>query len=205
MTTRYSSSTQRYGRTRKGSKSYLLSGCMRRKSHTRRVNLSGKSAYNNNSRKKQDQHRQNLASRIVEALQTPNRLAEGEAPILVGIHIAENAVYSAVANIISASEGLIGEYERVDGMTRELRDEHADANTSTRKRDVEAADRQLSMNTRAALRSVKKVFGAADGDGKQGMGDKDGDVAMEGLKPIKRSYELLKSRGYADGQEGTDG
>ncbi|CAA9962705.1 Ribosomal protein [Pyrenophora teres f. maculata] len=153
------------------------------------------------ARKKQDQHRQNLASRIVEALQTPNRLTEGEAPILVGIHIAENAVYSAVANIISASEGLIGEYERVDGMTRELRDEHADANTSTRKRDVEAADRQLSMNTRAALRSVKKVFGAADGDGKQGMGDKDGDVAMEGLKPIKRSYELLKSRGYADGQE----
>ncbi|KAI2482652.1 hypothetical protein Ptr902_04968 [Pyrenophora tritici-repentis] len=157
------------------------------------------------ARNVEDQHRETLASTIVEALQTSNRLVQGEAPTFRGTHIAGNAVYTATANMLAASEDLIGEYERLDGIMRELRDEHADAHTSTWKRDVEVTDKQPRIHARAALRSVRNFLAAADEDGKHEVGDKDEDVAMEGLKPIKRSYELLKSREYADGQGDTDG
>jgi hypothetical protein len=107
----------------------------------------------------------------------------------------------SVTGLLSASEGLVKEYQRLDGMIANLRDEQSDPIADTWKQDVEETDRQLKMGARVALRNVKKVLGAdVEGDGLGGT-DEDGDVDvdMEGEgKKVKLDYELQRSLRYAE-------
>jgi hypothetical protein len=58
----------------------------------------------------------------------------------------------SVTGLLSASEGLVKEYQRLDGMIANLRDEQSDPIADTWKQDVEETDRQLKMGARVALR-----------------------------------------------------
>jgi hypothetical protein len=155
---------------------------------------------NNRYRKKEEKRRRDeLASAILQVLQTPNRPVKGDTLTFTGTHIAGNAVYMSVISILSASEGLVKEYQRLDDMIANLRDEQPDSIADRWKQIIEDTDRQLKMGARVALRNVKKVLGAdVEGDGLGGV-DKDGDVDMEGEgKRAELNYELHKSLRYAE-------
>jgi hypothetical protein len=155
----------------------------------------GEDANNHHRQKEEKCRRDKLANTFLQALQTPNRPVE--TPSFAGTHIAGNAVYISVTSMLSASEGLVKEYQRLDGMIASLRDEQPDPIADTWKQDVEETDKQLKMGARVALRNVKKVLGA---DVEGGM-DEDGDVDMtleEKGKDVELSFELQKSLRYAE-------
>jgi hypothetical protein len=133
---------------------------------------------------------------IQNALTTPNRPVQGETPTYVGTKIAENATYTSVTNVLEASENLIKEYERVDNMGKEMRNEDAKPVAETWNQELAEAERQLNVGARVALRNVKKVLGAdmegeeVDGDGDEEMQDAEGEKEL--------NYELQKSLRYAE-------
>jgi hypothetical protein len=97
---------------------------------------------------------------------------------------------------LSASEGLINEYRRLDGMIAQLREEQPDAIADTWKQDIENTHKQLKKGARVAVRNVKKVLGADAED--PVMTDEDGDVDMEGDAKVGLDYELQRSLRYAE-------
>ncbi|KAI4624599.1 hypothetical protein J4E83_004275 [Alternaria metachromatica] len=146
--------------------------------------------------KEQERRREELTSTVFEALQTPNRPAKGEPETFAGTQIAGNAVYTSVSSVLRASEALVNEYQRLDGMIAKLREEQPDTIADTWKQDIEDTDKQLKKGARVALRNVKKVLGADVEDSV--MTDEDGDVDMEGDEKVELNYELQKSLRYAE-------
>ncbi|KAI4677203.1 uncharacterized protein J4E88_007011 [Alternaria novae-zelandiae] len=146
--------------------------------------------------KEQERRREELTSTIFEALQTPNRPAKGEPETFAGTQIAGNAVYTSVTSVLRASEALVNEYQRLDGMIAKLREEQPDTIADTWKQDIEDTDKQLKKGARVALRNVKKVLGADVEDSV--MTDEDGDVDMQGGEKVELNYELQKSLRYAE-------
>ncbi|RMZ73800.1 60s ribosomal l15 [Pyrenophora seminiperda CCB06] len=140
-------------------------------------------------------HRNKLACTIAEALQIPNQHVHREPSTFANTCIAENAIYAAMTYILTASEGLVGEYERLDGMMAQLRDEHAETIEDTWKRDVEATASQLRMGARVTLRKVKRILGIAGEDCRQELEGKDGDGGSE---TSQLSCELQKSPRLAE-------
>ncbi|KAF1834351.1 hypothetical protein BDW02DRAFT_525584 [Decorospora gaudefroyi] len=150
--------------------------------------------------KEETRRRDELASSILKALQTSNRPVESESSNFAGTRIASNAVHTSVMSILSASEGLIKEYQRLDDMIAELRDEQAEPIADTWKQNVEDTDRQLRMGARVALMNVKKVLGADVERGAMETADAEGDMDMDGGQgdEIELNYELQKSLRYAE-------
>ena len=133
---------------------------------------------------------------IQNALTTPNRPVQGETPTYAGTKIAKNATYTSVTSVLEASENLIKEYERVNNMGKEMRNEDTKPVAETWNQELSEAERQLSVGARVALRNVKKVLGAdvegdeMDGDGDEEMQDAGGEKEL--------NYELQKSLRYAE-------
>ncbi|KAI4951685.1 hypothetical protein J4E86_007101 [Alternaria arbusti] len=146
--------------------------------------------------KEEERRREELTSTLFEALQTPNRPAKGEPETFAGTQIAGNAVYTSVTSVLRASEVLVNEYQRLDGMIAKLREEQPDTIADTWKQDIEDTDKQLKKGARVALRNVKKVLGADVEDSV--MTDEDGDVDMEGGEKVELNYGLQKSLRYAE-------
>ncbi|KAL1801633.1 hypothetical protein ACET3X_001975 [Alternaria dauci] len=164
-----------------------------------RKKLNGQIAKRKLQANKQEQrHRSELAATILEALRTPNQPVQSETATFKGTRIAKNAVYESVSTVLTASSGLVSEYQRLDGMIAKLRDEQPAAVADTWMQDVEDTDRQLRMGARVALRNVKKVLGADVEDVVLGETDDDGDVEMEGGEGVALSYELRNSLRYAE-------
>jgi hypothetical protein len=138
--------------------------------------------------------RNEFASTIFNGLQTPNRRIQGIVPTFAGTKIAENAAYVPVANVLAASEGLLNEYERLDKMIVDMREEQADPFAETWHEELQEAEQQLQMGARVALRKVNKVLGAdeaSDGHGDQEIHENGEDEQM-------LNYELQKSLRYAE-------
>jgi hypothetical protein len=146
------------------------------------------------SEEAETRRRNELASTIFNALMTPNRPMSGNVSTFTGTKIAENAAYVPVANVLTAAEGLLNEYERLDKMIVDMRDEQADPVADTWHRELQSTEQQLQMGARVALRKVKKVLGAeeaSDGPGDQELGENEDDRQ-------ELNYELQKSLRYAE-------
>lgn len=150
------------------------------------------------SKREEQRRRGELAFTILEALQTPNRPVKSEAATFVGTHIAGNAVFTSANTILSASEALVNEYQRLDGMIAKLREEQPAALVDTWKQDVEHTDQQLKKGARVALRNVKKVLGADVEDCVMAEADEDRDMNVEGGEEVELNFELQKSLRYAE-------
>ncbi|KAF1944767.1 hypothetical protein EJ02DRAFT_370778 [Clathrospora elynae] len=155
------------------------------------------------AKKEEKRRRDELASMVLEALQSPNRPTQGETPTFAGTTITGNAIYDSATNILTASGGLVQEYQRLDGMIAKMREEQAEPIAETWKQQVEETDKQLKLGARVALRNVKKVLGADVESEEMGMadGDRDVDMDVEGDTPGEGTvlnYELQKSLRYAE-------
>ena len=136
---------------------------------------------------------------IENALKTPDRPFEGEAPTYTGTRIAENAAYTPVAGVLAASENLIKEYERLDKMSKDMQQEDAKPVAETWNQELAEAERQLKMGARVALRNVKKVLGADTEEDERGVTEGDGDEEMQDAEGGQElNYELQKSLRYAE-------
>jgi hypothetical protein len=142
------------------------------------------------SEEAETRRRNEIASAIFNALKTPNRPTQSDAPTFTGTKIADNAAYEPVANVLTASEALLDEYERLDKMIADMRDEEAEPVAAMWQQEIQEAEQKLQLGARVALRNVKKVLGAEDADHEE-MHD-DGEEKQE------LNYELQKSLRYAE-------
>jgi uncharacterized protein YbcI len=142
------------------------------------------------SEEAETRRRNEVAFAIFNALKTPNRPTQGDVPTFTGTKIADNAAYVPLANVLTASEALINEYERLDKMIADMRDEEAEPIAETWQQELQEAEQKLQLGARVALRNVKKVLGAEDA-GHEEMHD-------EGEEKQELNYELQKSLRYAE-------
>lgn len=85
------------------------------------------------------------------------------------------------------------EYNTFETMIAEMAGEDKNPITETWTRDMEETERLLKLGHRTALRNVKQVLGAEDGEGE------DGDMEeAEDKNHAELNYELLKSLRYAE-------
>jgi hypothetical protein len=124
-----------------------------------------------------------IASAIFNALKTPNRPTQSDAPTFTGTNIADNAAYEPLANVLTASEALLDEYERLDKMIADMRDEEAEPVAEMWQQEIQEAEQKLQLGARVSL-------GAEDADHEE-MHD-DGEEKQE------LNYELQKSLRYAE-------
>jgi hypothetical protein len=152
------------------------------------------------SEREESRRHAELASLIVGALQTPNRLFPSEAITFPGTRIAANAVYPPIAEALTASEDLLEEYIRLDDMIKDMHKQMEPLGESWNQ-DIEEVDRKLRLGAKVALRKVGKVLGVdkadEDDDGVMEEGEEGGlgDGEVEGTEG---SYELQKSLRYAE-------
>jgi hypothetical protein len=112
--------------------------------------------------------------------------------------IAENATFAPVADILTASECLIAQYERLDDMVSKMQSDQAGPMTEIWNQDLQEAERQLKMGARVALRNVKRVLGAVVEDEAIRAQDGDEEVADNDEGEKELNYELQKSLRYAE-------
>lgn len=150
------------------------------------------------SEEAETRRRDEITSTILNALTTPNRDLKGETPTFAGTKIAENAVYMPVIDVLSSSEALLEEYERLDKMIIEMRDEQEEPVPEAWHQDIQEAEKKLQMGARVALRNVKKVLGA-DAEDDEGVAAEDRYAAMQDSEGEQElNYELEKSLRYAE-------
>ncbi|CAO2655917.1 Nn.00g047200.m01.CDS01 [Neocucurbitaria sp. VM-36] len=150
-------------------------------------------------REEEETRRRNeIATKIMEALQKPNQPTQGESPTFMGTSIAGNAAYASVVDVLTASEGLIAQYQRLDNIIKDLWNEDAESVADKWKQDIHETEMQLKMGARVALRNVKKVLGA-DVESDEVVAAEEGvDENMEGVVGEELDYELQKSLRYAE-------
>jgi uncharacterized protein YdcH (DUF465 family) len=103
-----------------------------------------------------------------------------------------------VIDVLSSSEALLEEYERLDKMITDMRDGQEELVAETWHQDLQEAGQKLQMGARVALRHVKKVLGAeVETDG--GIATGDGDDEMHDIERGQElNYELEKNLRYAE-------
>ena len=116
----------------------------------------------------------------------------------MGTGIAGNAAYASTVDVLTASEGLIAQYQRLDNIIKDLRNEDAESVADKWKQDIHEAEMQLKMGARVALRNVKKVLGADIESDEVAAADEGADENMEGAAGEELDYELQKSLRYAE-------
>lgn len=156
-------------------------------------------------REEEETRRRNeIATKITEALKTPNQPIQGVTATFAGSKIASNAVYASVVDVLTASEGLVTEYQRLDKIIEDLRNERTESVADIWRQDIEMTKEQLKMGARVALRNVKKVLGADVETEEPAMTDEDRGEGMEGVvheeeeEEEELNYELQKSLRYAE-------
>jgi hypothetical protein len=150
------------------------------------------------SEEAETRRRNEIAATILHALKTPNRPEQGDVPTFTGTKIADNAAYIPVANVLTASEALLDEYERLDKMIVDMRDEEEDPVAETWQQELREAEQKLQMGARVALRNVKKVLGADDASHEHSDEHSDEEIHDEGKEKQALNYELQKSLRYAE-------
>jgi hypothetical protein len=144
--------------------------------------------------------RNEIIAAILDVLQTPNRPVRSGAAraTFAGTTIAENAAYIPVAEVLTASDGLSKEYERLDSVITDIGKEHTEPVVETWQQELQDTERHLQMGARVALRNVKKVLGADMDHGRDA--DKDEVEQEEITWEVKHelNYELHKSLRYAE-------
>ncbi|KAH9864030.1 hypothetical protein J1614_009963 [Plenodomus biglobosus] len=106
------------------------------------------------------ERRDKITSIIYNALSPPSQLTNREKTTISGTKIANNTTYTSIMDVLSQSEGLIKEYERLDGMIADLRSRQTVSVAVTWKHEIRETEEQLRKGARVAVRSVKKVLGA---------------------------------------------
>jgi hypothetical protein len=144
--------------------------------------------------------RNEITEAILKALQTPNRPVQGTPPTLGETKIARNAVFKSVASILTASEQLVGEYDRLDKMIVGIRDAELEGIAESWAWEVDDTARLLKIGAESAIKSVKKVLGA-DVE----VDDLEGSILIEehgrkldALEKMELNYELHKSLYFAE-------
>jgi hypothetical protein len=150
------------------------------------------------SEEAETRRRNEIAATIRHALKTPNRPVQGDVPTFTGTKIADNAAYVPVANVLTASEALLDEYERLDKMIVDMRDEEEDPVAETWQQELREAEQKLQMGARVALGNVKKVLGADDASHEHSDEHSDEEIHDEGKEKQALNYELQKSLRYAE-------
>lgn len=150
------------------------------------------------SEKASMRRRNELTKAILDALQTPNRPLQGTTPTLRDTSIARNAVFKSVAHVLTASEHLIGEYDRLEKAIASTRDAEPEGVAETWVEEVEKTARLLRIGAEAAIRNVKKVLGAevsVDGTEVSVDGTEDRGLVeqMFGAEKTELNYELKRS------------
>jgi hypothetical protein len=145
------------------------------------------------SEEAETRRRNEIASALFNALKTPNGTVQGDVHTFIGTNIAENAAYIPVANALAASEALLNEYERLDKIIVDMRDEQAEPVAETWQQELQEAEQLLQKGARVALRNVKKVLGAEEVGGEQGDEEMHEEEETQEL-----NYELQKSLRYAE-------
>lgn len=108
-------------------------------------------------------------------------------------------MYALISDVVDASHGVIKEYQRLDNLITNLRNENAKPVAETWKQDIAEVEERLKLGARVAIRNVKKVLGAAIED----TGDGEGDLGEEldggiGLQDRELDYGLQSSLKYAE-------
>jgi hypothetical protein len=129
---------------------------------------------------------------ILEALKTPNRPQQNETLRFDGTQIARNAAYTPVADVLASSEALLREYERLDKVSKDMRDGQTEPHADIWHKELQEAERQLQLGARVAVRKVTKMLGAeVESDG-------DGDTLETEGADQDLNYGLHKSLRYAE-------
>ncbi|KAF1363203.1 hypothetical protein EJ07DRAFT_173911 [Lizonia empirigonia] len=138
--------------------------------------------------------RNELSKSILDALQTPNRPVQGSSPTLGDTKIARNAIFKSFANILTASQHLIGEYDGLDKKITGMRDAEPEGRVEAWAEDVDKTARLLKIGAETAIRNVKKVLGA-EVEAEEAVESNEGLAAVGNME---LNYELQKSLQYAE-------
>jgi hypothetical protein len=141
--------------------------------------------------------RNELTRSILDALQTPNSSAQENLSTLGGTKIARNAIFKSVAYVITSSEDLVAEYERLDKLIEGLRDAEPEGVAEKWTENVDKTARLLRLGAGTAIRNVKKVLGADIANDEAEEADENTE-RMEGLENMELNYDFHKSLKYAE-------
>jgi hypothetical protein len=157
-----------------------------------RLNSTRYKADNEGSEEAETRRRDEIASLILDALKTPNRPQPKETLRFKGTKIAGNATYTPVADVLASSEALLREYERLDKVFTNMRDEQTEPHADIWHQELQEAERQLQLGARVAARKVKKMLGAdLESDGDEEI------LEVEGADQ-ELNYDLHKSLRYVE-------
>lgn len=141
--------------------------------------------------------RNEFTKAILKALQTPNRTISGASPTLGNTKIARNAIFRSVAQVLTASGSLTGEFDRLNEVTVGMRDTETENVAQAWAEDVEKTARLLKIGAELAIRNVKKVLGVGmNGEGVEDMREES--TTMEAIDRMELNYELQRSLRFAE-------
>lgn len=141
--------------------------------------------------------RNELSKSILDALQTPNRPVQGAFPTLGDTKIARNAIFKSIANILTASQHLVSEYDGLDKKITGMRDTEPEGLVETWTGDVDKTARLLKIGAETAIRNVKEVLGA-EVEAEEAVGSNEEEEALAAVGNMELNYELQKSLQYAE-------
>jgi hypothetical protein len=148
--------------------------------------------------KEQNSRRKNeLATALVNALQTPNGPPRGGTPKLGDSKIAQNCIYTSVAGVLRGSASLIDEYDRLDKISTSMHDGAQTEISETWKKEIEQTSENLKKGARTALRRVQKVLGAEVQGAPVATSAVDTDVD-EDMDEVELNYDLQKRLKYVE-------
>jgi hypothetical protein len=101
-----------------------------------------------------------------------------------------------LADVLTSAQALLEEYERLDKMISDMRDEQTSPLAETWHQDVEDTKQKLEMGARVALRNVKKVLGAEVDDDAKDRAEVEDEETL--VKDDTLNYELQKSLRYVE-------
>ncbi|KAF1930114.1 uncharacterized protein M421DRAFT_419156 [Didymella exigua CBS 183.55] len=145
--------------------------------------------------------RNELTEAILKALQTPNRPVQGTPSTFGKTKIARNVVFKSAASVLTASELLIGEYDRLDKIIVGMRDTEPEGVAEAWTEEVDKTARLLKIGAETAIKNVKRVLGADvevhDTENIDGETLVNGET-MEALGKMELNYELHKTLLFAE-------
>lgn len=111
--------------------------------------------------------------------------------------IGVNRVFESASKVNTACKSLVSEYNTFEAMIVEMAGDNKNQITETWAQDVTETERQLRLGHKVALRNVKKVLGASDGENGTGAADEE-KLENDGMMAGELNYELVKSLRYAE-------
>lgn len=148
----------------------------------------------NPSEKDDTRRRDELVLLITSAIQAP---ADRDTKTFSHTNIACNPIPEAANRMSAACKGLLAEYTAVEDMIADMAKDDKRLVTDAWTHDVEKTEQMLRLGHKTAIRNVKKVLGANEGD-QVGATDAEEAEAVNEIKAAELNFELLKSLTYAE-------